>query len=275
MWLGSNRQLSQITSVILLQSAIVRVSESARDLGIVLDYKLTMSEHVSALCRSGFYHLRQLWPVTRSLTPAAAQTVVQAFISCRLDHCNSLLYSSSENLMRRVQSVQNAAARLLTGARRRDHISPVLRRPHWLPVRRRIDFKLAPCSFVTGQAPHYLAEDIHLVAAGPGRQLRSSTDRSCSVPRTYSTSGDRSFAAAGTRVWDHLPSNLRDEKLSFRSFRRLLKTLVYCWPQRNVNNYLLRYRNTLTYLLTYLLTHMSRSRLRHVKEHSAYRQAYM
>ena len=101
------------------------------------------------------------------------------------------------------------------------------------------------------------------------------TDRSCSVPRTYSTSGDRSFAAAGTRVWDHLPSNLRDEKLSFRSFRRLLKTLVYCWPQRNVNNYLLRYRNTLTYLLTYLLTHMSRSRLRHVKEHSAYRQAYM
>jgi len=58
MWLGSNRQLSQITiSVIPLHSAIVRVSESARDLGIVLDCKLSMSEHVSALCRSGFYHL--------------------------------------------------------------------------------------------------------------------------------------------------------------------------------------------------------------------------
>ena len=56
------------------------------------------------------------------------------------------------------------------------------------------------------------------------RQLRSSTDRSCSVPRTYSTSGHRSFAAAGTRVWNSLPSNLRDEKLSFQSFRRLLKT---------------------------------------------------
>jgi len=87
MWLGSNRQLSQITiSVIPLQSAIIRVSESARDPGIFLDCKLTMSEHVSALFRSGFYHLRQLRPVTRSLTPAAVQTVVQAFISCRLDH---------------------------------------------------------------------------------------------------------------------------------------------------------------------------------------------
>jgi len=94
---------------------------------------------------------------------------------------------------------QNAAARLLTEARYRDHISPVLRRLHWLPVRRRIDFKLACLVHLSlaGQAPRYFAEDIHLVAAGPGRQLRSSTDRSCSVPRTYSTSGDRSFAAAG------------------------------------------------------------------------------
>ena len=202
MWLGSNRQLSQITiSVIPLQSAIVRVSESARDLGTVLDCKLTMSEHVSALCRSGFYRLRQLRLVTRSLTRkkhsiSHAQTVVQAFILCHLDHCNLRLYSISENLMLRVQSVQNAAARLLTGARRRDHISPVLRRLHWLPVRRRIDFKLVHLS-LAGQAPHYLAEDIHLVAAGPGRQLSSSTDRSC---RAYSTSSDRSFAAAGIRV---------------------------------------------------------------------------
>jgi len=79
-------------------------------------------------------------------------------------------------------------------------------------------------SALAGQAPHYLAEDIHLVAAGPCPQLRSSTDRWCSVPHMYSTSGDRSFATAGTRVWNSLPSNLRDEKLSFRSFRRLLKT---------------------------------------------------
>ena len=116
-------------------------------------------------------------------TPAAAQTVVQAFILCRLDHCNSLLYGISENLMRRVQSVQNAAARLLTGARRRDHISPVLCRLHWFLVRRRIDFKLACLVHLSlaGQTPHYLDEDIHLVAAGPGRQLRSSTDRSRSA----------------------------------------------------------------------------------------------
>jgi len=69
----------------------------------------------------------------RSLTHEAARALIQAFISSRLDYCNSLLYGVSDNLIRRVQSVQDAAARLLTGAGRRDHISPVLRQLHWLP----------------------------------------------------------------------------------------------------------------------------------------------
>jgi len=100
------------------------------DLGVVIDSKLSLSAHVAALCRSGFYHLRQLHPVLRSLTHEAARTLVQAFISSRLDYCNSLLYSVSQSFIWKVQSVQNAAARFLTGARRGEHISPVLRQLH-------------------------------------------------------------------------------------------------------------------------------------------------
>ena len=87
-----------------------------------------MSDHVTALCRSGYYELRQVRPVPRALPEAAAKT----FISYRLDYCNALLYGITDNLFRRLQSIQNAAARLLTGTRRRDHISPVLSRLHWL-----------------------------------------------------------------------------------------------------------------------------------------------
>jgi len=133
--------------------------------------------------------------------------------------------------MRRIQSVQNAAARLLTGARRRDHISPVLRRLHWLPVRRRIDFKLACLVHLSlaGQAPHNLAEDIHLVAAGPGSQLHSSTDRSCNVPRTYSTSGDRRFAAAGTRCVEQSAIESTRRKTQFSELQAPAEnSLVYC-----------------------------------------------
>ena len=90
------------------------------------------------LCRSAFYHtLQQLRPIARSLSTEAAKTLLHAFISSGLDYCNSLLFGVPDVLLRKVQSVQNAAARLVTGAKRRDHIMPVLQQLHWLPVRRR------------------------------------------------------------------------------------------------------------------------------------------
>ena len=88
-----------------LQSKTIRVAESARDLGVVIDFKLSLSAHVAALCRSGFYHLHQLHPVFRSLTHEATRTLVLAFISSRLDYCNSLLYGLPHSLIRKVQSV--------------------------------------------------------------------------------------------------------------------------------------------------------------------------
>ena len=62
---------------------------------------------------------------------------------CRLDYCNALLAGIADSQVKRLQSVQNAAAGLVSGARRRDYITPVLRSLHWLPVRRRIFFKTA------------------------------------------------------------------------------------------------------------------------------------
>ena len=47
--------------------------------------------HVSSICRSGFFQLRQLRSIRRSLTTDATQALLQAFIACRLDYCNSLL----------------------------------------------------------------------------------------------------------------------------------------------------------------------------------------
>jgi len=67
--------------------------------------------------------------LTLTLSEDASKTLVQAFVSCRLDYCNSLFFGISEGQMNWLQSVQNAAARLVTGTRRSDHISPVLRAP--------------------------------------------------------------------------------------------------------------------------------------------------
>jgi len=73
------------------------------------------------VCRAA-YQLRQLRPLIRSLSFDVAKLLVQAFISTRLDYCNSLLHGISDNLYRRLQAVQNAAARLITNTRRCEHL---------------------------------------------------------------------------------------------------------------------------------------------------------
>ena len=105
--------------------------------------------------------------ITRSLTVDAAKSLVQAFIACRLDYSNSPFSGITDSLFRRLQSVQNAAARLITGTNRCDHITPVLRELHWLPVRQRVEFKLAVFVYKSlhGLTPPYLTDDCQLVAA--------------------------------------------------------------------------------------------------------------
>jgi len=100
------------------------------------------------------------------MTTTVAKTAVQAFICCRLDYCNSMLYGMSDGLLRKVQSIQNAAVRVVTGARRCDHITPVLRQLHWLPVRQRVEYKVACLAHQSlhGQTPAYIADDIQLVS---------------------------------------------------------------------------------------------------------------
>ena len=116
--------------------------------------------------------------------------MIQAFVSLRLDYCNSLFYGISDVLIRRLQSVQNAAARLITGTRRLDDVSPVLQHLHWLPVHLRIKFKLAFLVYKSlyGLAPQYLVEDCEVIAAADRRQLRSSHIATFVIPRTLHSS---------------------------------------------------------------------------------------
>ena len=126
MWLGSGQQLKHVDIIdIPVLSTTVQVVKSAKDLGLILDSQLTLSAHVSALCLSGYYQLRQLRPLVQSMTVEAARTAAAACISCRLDYCNSLPYGLPGTLLRKLQSVQNVTARLITGTRCSDHISPV------------------------------------------------------------------------------------------------------------------------------------------------------
>ena len=99
-WLGTRQHLDKLsTSELDLLSARVRFSTVVSDLGVLVDSQLSMADHVAALSRVCLFQLRQLRLVQSSLTEESAKTLVHTFISSRLDYCNSLLYSVSDELL--------------------------------------------------------------------------------------------------------------------------------------------------------------------------------
>ena len=155
-------QLAKLTVTQLqLSTSVVEFDSAVTDLGIILHNQLSMALQVTAVSRSCFYQMCQLRVVQRSLTKDALRSLVQAFIHCQLDYCNTLLAGITDTQIKwlqPLQSVQNIMARLVSGARWQYHITPVLRSLHWLPVWRRIFFKTAVLVWkcIHGIAPPYL-----------------------------------------------------------------------------------------------------------------------
>jgi len=181
-----------------------------------------MSAQVSAVCCTDYYQLRQLRPLVRCLSEDAAKVLIQAFINTRLDYCNSLYFGIADGLMSRLQSVQNAAARLITEVRRCEHITPAIRQMHWLPVRRRVDFKISTIVYrsLAGTAPVYLADECTLVTAAGRCPLRSADNRTCLVKRSRNQFDDRCLAPAGATLWNSLPEQLRQPDITFGQYDR-------------------------------------------------------
>ena len=139
------------------------------------------------LCGESTDFIAYLFTDRQSLTTEAAKTLVHAFVGGRIDYCNSLLSGANDSLIQRLQLIQNAAARSVTGVRKFDHISSTLRDLHWLPVRQLITYNVALLVFkcLHGLAPSYLADDCIPVSTLAGtQQLRSANTAVLFVPRS-------------------------------------------------------------------------------------------
>ena len=112
-----------------------------------------MESQIKIVSKNAYYHLHNIASIRNTLCVDSAKALVHAFISSRLDYCNS--YGLPKKSLDILQRVQNMAARLITGTKITDNITPVLHGLHWLPINQLIEFKIMTLTFKT---PQYLTE---------------------------------------------------------------------------------------------------------------------
>ncbi len=186
-----NHTSNNLEHSLTLDGCSLNSSSSARNLDVLFDSNLSFDSHVSSICKTAFFHLKNISKLRPMLSMSNAEMLIHAFMTSRLDYCNALLGSCSARLINTLQMVQNAAARVLTRTRKYNHFSPVLSTLHWLPIKHRIDFKILLITYkaLNGLAPQYLSKHY-----SPPRQLRSQNAGHLIKPRiSKSTAGDRSF----------------------------------------------------------------------------------
>ena len=146
-----------------IDGTCIRFDTSAKNLGVVIDNELTFKPHIEKIVKVCFTNIRKLSKIRDFLSFDDLRTAVSAFVFQRMDYCNSLFYGISEELINKLQSVQNSAARLVRGKRKgRCSTENFIKECHWLRVKERIAFKL--CLLVNkclhGRAPDFLKEMI-------------------------------------------------------------------------------------------------------------------
>jgi hypothetical protein len=213
-------------SCVQICEASIQPVLSARNLGVIVQNDLRMDVFVNNICRSASFALYKIGQIRKCLDKDSTEMLVHAFITCRLDQCNSLLYGLPDSQIAKLQRIQNSAARLITLTRKHDHITPILRTLHWLPVKYRIIYKILLLTYkcLHGIAPVYLQELIKLYT--PTRNLRSLSQFRLTNSSPSTQYGHRSFSVASAELWNSLPLHIKNSQ-TVNHFKTSLKTHLY------------------------------------------------
>ena len=222
---GTHQRLEHFSIIpnINIAGSVVDLAHKITTLGVTLDSTLTLSPHVANVCKTSYFHLRALRHIRPVLTNDMANSIAVALVQSRLDYANSLLYNTSSCNITKLQRVQNMAARLVL---RKQHTTDSLAQLHWLPISKRIDFKIATLTYklLNTQQPAYLRSLIQYHA--PSRITRSSKLHLLYQPRTRTVIGQSAFSSASPAVYNTIPLSIRSAP-SVDAFKRQLKTFFF------------------------------------------------
>ena len=227
-FLPLSRKRKQFDPLELESGCEILPSTKARNLGVTFDGQMSFDPHINELRKSCFHHIRNVCQLKPFIPTKKVASLILAIVISRLDFCNTLLCSLNKTQIKRIQSIQNAAVRMVAGAKIHQSITPLLKSLHWLPVQYRITYKLALTahkSIYDATCPLYLKNALTIKKSC--RFTRSSLCPTFArIDYTLVSVGGRSAVHHMVDIWNKLPSQLRNIS-DVKLFRKQLKTYLF------------------------------------------------
>ena len=182
--------------------------QSARDLGVILDTNLTFDNHITTTVSECIARLAQINRVKHCLIDKnTLLTVIHALVFSKMYYCSNVWANTTNKNVRKLQAVQNFACRIVSGAKKYDHVTPILKSLFWLPVKDQLCYRQAIMAFkcMTGHAhltPQFITRE----------QVSERTTRSSqklNIPLFRTASGQRTFYYRTVKLWNNLESFLK------------------------------------------------------------------
>ena len=190
-----------------------------KDLGVLLDTRLSYNEHIIKTASNCLFKLKQINRIKHLLDRKTLLLVINSFVFSKLQYCSTVWSNTSNSNIDKLQKVQNFAGRIILGLRKYDHISDGLRSLKWLPIREKLILNDATMMHkcINKLVPDYLADMFRLRSQIHSRQTRSSG--ALDIPLCRLSTGQRSFAFRGAKLWNCLNDNIKSLKCP-RDLRR-------------------------------------------------------
>ena len=222
------------TSAIDIAGDTVAVSDKLKYLGVWLDKNLSLEDHIQFKIKTAASSIRNIIAIRDYINTETAKLLATSLVLSHLDFANCVLIGLPDKCIKRLQRIQNWAAKAVLRRSKFDSSSDALQTLHWLPIRERIDFKVLCLvhKCLHDSAPKYLS-DLLKVRKSSRHTRSGSAHLMLEVPFTRkATFADRSFSVAGPRMWNTLPPNIRLID-NFDAFKKSLKTHFF---RRAFNN---------------------------------------
>jgi len=196
MFVGSSSQLQAASGVntVSVTGVSLPVSSEIKSIGVVID-PLTFDSHVKAVCKACNYHTWALRHVRHCLPFPVEQTLACSIVGSRLDYCNSVLFGAPISSIANLQRAQNMLAWVVLNKPRRTHSTELLQSLHWLPVKERIEYKVALLTYQVrhSSTPDYLNNLLSQCVINSSATLRSPSRLVLQLPRSRTVCGARAL----------------------------------------------------------------------------------